>query len=72
MASCIVVEFERHFLVQKLFNTTMVIDLPLVLVGSKGRNHIPRTIQTHFKCQKALGACGNFVWSQLNLIFLDQ
>ncbi len=41
MASCLVVEFERHFLVQELFNTTRVV-YPSYWLAPKVETTFPR------------------------------
>jgi hypothetical protein len=71
----LIVEFHSHFLVQELFNATMVI-YPQYWLLLEVEVTFPRhlaIIQTYFENQKAkLGDFGNFVGLVLNLILFNQ
>ncbi len=71
----LIVEFHSHFLVQELFNATMVIYPQywlLLEVEVTFPKHLA-IIQVYFEHQKVkLGTFGNFVWPILNLIFFNQ
>jgi hypothetical protein len=74
-ATSLIVEFHSHFLVQELFNATMVI-YPQYWLLPKVEVTFPRhlaIIQAYFEHQKAkLGIFGNFVGPILNLILFNQ